>query len=194
MFNLYTFLIYVFLSAYTPGPNNIMSMSNGVRFGFKKTFRFNLGIFAGFLLVVPICALFSASLFNYIPTIKIYMLIVGASYMLYLAWKTLTASSEIDLKETKGAGFVSGMLLQFINPKIYIYSITSMSTFILPSFDSVWVVLLFALLMSFVGFSGTVVWALFGSAFCKILAKHTKAVNITMALLLVYCAVSLFLK
>ena len=36
MFSVYDFLIYIFVTAYTPGPNNIMSMSNAVRFGFKK--------------------------------------------------------------------------------------------------------------------------------------------------------------
>ncbi len=193
MFDTYSFLIYIFVTAYTPGPNNIMSMSNGIRYGFKKSFRFNLGIFAGFAVVVPICTLFSASLFSYIPTFKIYMLCVGAAYMLYLAWKTLKSSSEIKLKETTGAGFVTGMILQFINPKLYFSSITTMSLYVLPVFDSVAILLLFSLILSFVGFSGTVVWSLFGSAFCKILSKYNKIVNIIMALLLVYCAVSLFL-
>ncbi len=193
MFNLTSFLIFIFVTAYTPGPNNIMSMSNSARFGFKKSLPFNLGIFAGFSILIPICTLFSQTLFHYIPKVKVYMLFVGATYMLYLAWKTWKSSSNIEVKQSKGAGFFAGMLLQFINPKIYIYAITSMSTYILPVYNSVWIWLGFSLILSFVGFTGTILWSLFGAVFCKILAEHTKVVNAILALLLVYCAVSLFM-
>lgn len=44
MFSWIGFLSYVFITAFTPGPNNIMSMSNASRLGFKKAFPFNLGI------------------------------------------------------------------------------------------------------------------------------------------------------
>ncbi len=192
MFNLSAFLIYIFVTAFTPGPNNIMSMSNAVRFGFKKSFPFNLGVFAGFAVVMPICTLFSSALFTYIPKVKLYMLSIGAAYMLYLAWKIWKSGSDIGVEQTKGASFPTGMLLQFVNPKIYIYAITSMSAYILPAFQSSWALFGFAILLAFVGFSGTVFWALFGAVFCKILAKHAKVVNAILALLLVYCAITLF--
>jgi cysteine/O-acetylserine efflux protein len=38
-----------------------------------------------------------------------------------------------------------------------------------------------------------VAWSAFGSTFCKILSEHAKIVNPILALLLIYCAVSLFL-
>ena len=47
--------------------------------------------------------------------------------------------------------------------------------------------------LTVIGASGSYVWALFGAAFCRFFARHAKAVNLVMALLLVYCAVSLFL-
>ncbi len=192
MFNLPSFLIYIFVTAYTPGPNNIMSMSNASRFGFKRSFPFNLGILAGFAIVMPFCSIFSATLFQYIPKVKIFMLVLGAAYMLYLAWKTYTSSSDLGISESKEGSFLAGMLLQFVNPKIYIYTITSMSAFILPVYDSPWILLGFALILSFVGFTGTVLWSLFGSVFCRLFSEKAKAVNTVMALLLVYCAISLF--
>jgi threonine/homoserine/homoserine lactone efflux protein len=36
MFNLSALLSYVLVSTFTPGPNNIMSMTNGTNFGYKK--------------------------------------------------------------------------------------------------------------------------------------------------------------
>jgi threonine/homoserine/homoserine lactone efflux protein len=194
MFNLSAFMVYIFVTAYTPGPNNIMSMSNAVRFGFKRSFRFNLGIWAGFSLVMLICTLLSSVLFQFIPKVKIAMLLIGAGYILYLAWKTFKSDPEIKAEETKGASFISGALLQFINPKIYFYAITSMSVYILPAYsDSIPALIGFALFLAFFGFTATIAWSLFGSAFCKLLVKHARLVNTAMALLLVYCAVSLFL-
>lgn len=193
MFNLYPFLLYIFVTAYTPGPNNIMSLSNAVRYGFKKSFPFNLGILAGFSIVMLVCTLLSATIFSYIHQAKIYMQIIGAAYMIYLAWKTWKSSSEIKLEETKGASFTSGLTLQFINPKIYIYAVTAMSTFILPYFDSTFSLVGFALFLAFVGFTGTVTWSAFGSTFQKLLSNYAKVVSPILALLLIYCAVSLFL-
>jgi threonine/homoserine/homoserine lactone efflux protein len=193
MFSPYQFLIYIFVTAYTPGPNNIMSLSNAVRYGFKNSFRFNLGILTGFSIVMLVCTLLSAIVFSYIHQAKIYMQVIGASYMLFLAWKTWKSSSEIELEETKGPSFTSGFNLQFVNPKLYIYAVTAMSTFILPHFNSTLVLIGFALFLAFVGFTGSVAWSAFGSTFRKILANYAKIVNPILALLLIYCAVSLFL-
>jgi cysteine/O-acetylserine efflux protein len=188
----YQFLIYIFVTAYTPGPNNLMSLSNAVRYGFKKSFPFNLGIWTGFTIVMLLCTLLSAAIFSTIHQAKLYMQVIGALYMLYLAWKTWKSSAEIKPGETKGASFVSGLTLQFINPKLYIYAVTALSTFILPSFDATWVLVGFAFFLAFVGFTGTVAWSAFGSTFCKILSNYSRIVNPILALLLVYCAVSLF--
>ncbi len=193
MFNLSAFLIYIIITAFTPGPNNIMSMTNAARLGFKKSFRFNLGIFAGFAIIMPVCTLLSAAFFSLIPKVKIYMQIAGAIYMLYIAWKIWRSSSEIDAGEGKGASFGAGMLLQFVNAKIYIYTITSMSVYILPVYNSPPVLIGFSLLLALTAFLSTILWGLFGSAFCNIQKKYSKIVNGILALLVVYCAVSLFI-
>ena len=193
MLHLYDFLIYCFITAYTPGANNLLSMSNAIRLGFLQSVRFNLGILAGFTVVMSVCTAFSASLYSYLPKVKIVMQILGAAYMLYLAWKVWKSSSELNADGGKEASFFSGMVLQFANPKIYIYAITAMSLYILPVYHSLSALIGFTVILSLIGASGSFVWALFGSAFCKFFSKHTKTVNMIMALLLAYCAVSLFL-
>lgn len=193
MFRLADFLIYCFITAYTPGANNLLSMSNAIRLGFRRSFRFNLGILAGFSIVMTVCTIFSATLYSLLPKVKIVLQILGAAYMLYLAWKVWKSSADVNTDGGKEASFLSGMILQFANPKIYIYAITAMSLYILPVYHSSGAMVLFTILLSLIGASGSFVWALCGSAFCKVLSRHTKMVNLVMALLLVYCAVSLFL-
>ena len=121
------------------------------------------------------------------------MLTIGALYMLWLAWNTLKDSCALEEKHAKST-FLSGALLQFINPKIYICCIVSMEAYILPYYQGDWVALiLFSLLLAFIGFAFTLCWSMFGSVFKLLFSKYAKVTNLIMAGLLVYCAISLFL-
>ena len=187
-----SFLAYILVTAYTPGPNNIMSMSNASLYGFKKSFRFNIGILCGFFIVMTLCMLFSAALYASIPKIKLVMLILGAAYMLYLAYKIWKGAGKDHEMQKDRSTFLSGMLLQFVNPKIMVYGVTSMSVYILPYYHSLPSLILFGLILSLTGFSATICWSAFGAVFNRFMKKHARILNPIMAALLVYCAVSLF--
>lgn len=60
MFNWISFLTYAVVTAVTPGPNNILSMSNGNRKGFRGALPFNFGILVGFSVVMLLCTAFAA--------------------------------------------------------------------------------------------------------------------------------------
>lgn len=170
-----------------------MSMSNASRLGFSRSFPFNLGIWAGFSAVMVICTCFCNTLSALLPVVKTPLLALGATYMLWLAWETFTSPAAVREDHAR-SGFVSGLLLQFVNLKIYLYCILSMEAYILPHYQGQWGTLLFfALLLAFIGFCFTLCWALFGSAFRLLFSKYARITNTVMALLLVYCAVSLFL-
>jgi threonine/homoserine/homoserine lactone efflux protein len=192
--NFAAFLSYVLVTTFTPGPNNIMSMSNASRYGFKKSIFFNIGILVGFFIIISLCSIFSVSLYNLIPSIKPIMTYIGAIYILWLAWKTYKSAPHSESKSEKQTNtFMSGLLLQFVNPKVILYGITTVSTFIVPYYKSAFVLTGFSAILAFIGFVSTCCWALFGSMFQRFLIKNDKLVNTIMALLLVYCAVSLFL-
>ena len=67
MFNWFSFFTYAVITAATPGPNNIMSMSNGARKGFKAALPFNLGIWTGFSVVMLLCTALCQLLGTLIP-------------------------------------------------------------------------------------------------------------------------------
>lgn len=194
MFNLYGFLTFIIVTSYTPGPNNISCMSNASRYGLRKSIPFAAGVVAGFFTVISLSTLLSAFLFEFIPKVKPYMLVIGALYILWLAWKTLkSGSSNIELSDNDRPRFFAGFFLQFVNPKTIIYGITSMSSFILPYYSNPLTLFGFVLLLSFVGITSITCWSIFGLMFRKLFSKYSKVINIIMAILLVYCAVSLFL-
>jgi len=72
--------------------------------------------------------------------------------MLYLAWKTFKSSGDIE-ESHSSANFFSGLFLQFINAKIYIYCIVSMQVYILAIlWRSTSSLFGFAILLATIGF------------------------------------------
>jgi threonine/homoserine/homoserine lactone efflux protein len=190
--NAFAFISYVALTTFTPGPNNIMAMANASRHGLKRSMRFTLGVCAGFFLIVGLSIMFTIALYAAIPTIKPVMTVIGAGYILWLAYKTVTSSPHGE-KSSGESTFLSGMLLQFLNPKAILYGITAASTFIVPYYHAVPVLVGFAAALALVSLASTSLWALFGSVFQRFMATNHRAVGYVMGALLVYCAVSLFL-
>lgn len=192
--NFAAFLSYVLVSNFMPGPNSIMSMSNASRYGFKKSIMFNVGIFFGVFIIFGLSSIFNMTLYSIIPSIKSIMPYIGSAYILWLAWQTYKSKPHSEDETQKCTNtFLSGLLLQFVNPNVIIYSIATVSTFIIPYYKSVFMFVSFSVIFAFIGFVATCCWSLFGSVFKKFLEKNYKAVNTVMSLLLVYCAVSLLL-
>jgi cysteine/O-acetylserine efflux protein len=192
MFSITAFLSYVFVTSFTPGPNNIMSMTNGNRFGYKKSLNFIFGVTAGFTVIMLLSSYLNLILVNLIPKIKIFLDILGVAYMLYLAVKILKSSSSPSKNAKESINtFFMGMTLQFVNPKAILYGITVTASFILPYYRSTLSLFMFAILLAIVAFLANSCWALFGALFQKFLSKYNKPFNIVMAILLIYSALSI---
>lgn len=208
MFSISAFLSYVFAVSFTPGPNNIMSMANASKYGYRKTLKFILGVISGFFVIMILCGYFNLLLFNLMPKIKVFMSILGSGYMLYLAVKIMRSKDEATDKDNENIPdeitahnsyeekkdlnfFFTGLTMQFVNPKGILYGIFVMSNFIIPYYKSNIALILFSILLGFIGFIATSCWALFGSIFNKFLSKYSKEFNMVMGLLLIYSAISI---
>lgn len=190
---IFNYYAYTFTSAITPGPNNIMSLANGSRLGFRKALPFNFGVWAGFSIIAVVCTIFCSYLSSWVPQIELPIKIIGAVYMLYLAVKILKSRPDMENEGVRGE-FWSGVLLQFVNPKIYLCIIVTMEGYIIPYHNGNWPLLIaLALSSAFISFVCTAAWSAFGSLFRVLFSRHAKAVNAVMALLLAYCAASLFI-
>jgi len=190
-----SFIVFVVITSFTPGPNNIMAMAFANQYGLLKTIQFCLGVGIGFFTITGLSCFFNVALINVMPFITFPLTILGVIYMLYLAFKIVTSKdngeSTHHSKENKRNLMLLGAILQYINPKGILFGITVVATYILPYYSSNMSYLLFSLLLGFVGMLSTFSWALFGSAFRKVLTTYRQPFNIVMALLLVYSALSI---
>ncbi|WP_285398280.1 LysE family transporter [Lysinibacillus sp. fls2-241-R2A-57] len=190
---LLSFLVFVMITSFTPGPNNIMAMAFANKHGLSNTFQFCLGVGVGFLTITGLSSLFNIVLTNIMPMIEFPLTILSVGYMLYLAIKILTSKEDNNDKEEENKRnlFLIGVFLQFVNPKGILFGITVVATYILPYYSSYVSYFLFSLFLGMVGIMSTFSWALFGSAFQKILQQYRQSFNVVMALLLVYSAISI---
>ena len=175
------FLSFACIMSFTPGPNNIMALSSASAYGLRKGLRFCFGVLLGVLGLMTACALFGAALFRFLPDVEPTMRGV---------WRSGSGNEDSRLVPVNGV--VSGMLLQFVNPKGILYGITAFSSFVLPYYDSFMALAVSIGVLSAVAYAGTCFWALFGAVFRRFLQNHHTAANASMALLLVWCAASLY--
>ena len=189
--NLYPFLAYVFVTTFTPGPNNILSMTNGLRYGYRRSLRFLVGIATGFLVVMLMSGLLNIALVNLVPPLRFWFGLFGAAYMLYLAVHiALSKPAKDDQLLSDFATFRAGFALQFVNLKGILYGITVFATFITPNYHDLIIVSLFAILLTCVAFAAVSSWALGGNIFQHFLHQHERGFNLAMAALLVYTAIA----
>ena len=185
----FAYLPYTIVTAFTPGPNNIIALYAISQNGWGKGKRAIFGIGAGFIAVMLVCAVFCYQLARYIPSISNILKYVGAAYIFWLAIHV--ARSKPEDGEGKNISFWNGFFLQFLNVKIIMYAITTYTGYVLPVTKDLPDLILHAFIFSIIGISGTVTWAAAGKIFQSILSKYHRPFNWAMAAILAICAVKL---
>ena len=90
--SLLAFALFAFVTSITPGPNNLMLLTSGLRFGFRKSLPHMLGISIGFFVMVVILGMGASIIFERVPSLMQWMHGLSLVYFAWLAWGLLTAS------------------------------------------------------------------------------------------------------
>ena len=180
--------VFAFVAAITPGPNNLMLMSSGVKFGFARTLPHLVGVIIGFALMVALLGLGLSVVFRRFPAILPVMRVVGSLYMMWLALKIALAKPTYAVEsDGRPIGFIAAAAFQWVNPKAWVMALSILSTFAGLTDDYARSVLLTAMLCAAITVPCSGSWALFGSSLRRLVAnpRVTRAFNLTMAALLV---------
>lgn len=114
-----TFAIVSLLMFITPGPGVLSLAGVGAAFGWRHGLRYMAGLFAGHFLVSIAVITGLAAIILAEPFIRRLLLLASAGYLGYLALRIALAGSKISFIQINAPGFMTGMTLQFINPKAY---------------------------------------------------------------------------
>ena len=86
--------IFWFVTAYTPGPNNVVASYSGFNFGITKTIPHILGVTLGFTSLVIFLTIGLINVFKLFPIIQVVIKYLGTLFLLYLAYKIALSSGS----------------------------------------------------------------------------------------------------
>jgi len=179
-------IAFAFVSSISPGPNNLMLMSSGAVFGFKRTIPHMLGVGLGFTFMIILVGIGLMKLFNNYPIMYQILKYLSISYLLYLAYKIATASKpdNNNKDKTKPISFIQAAAFQWVNPKAWTMALTAISVYS-PS-QQMESIIIVALVFGLVNLPSVSLWTVLGQQLSKILSSNSRlrAFNFTMAGLL----------
>jgi len=188
--------MFSFVTTFSPGPNTISSASMGLSFGYKRSFRYMLGIALGFFLIMISCSLLSALIQEYLPSMVTVLSYVGSLYIFYLAYHTFKSGYSFTEGVGKPLGFVRGFILQIVNPKVIILGLTVYTTFLLPMPHTWYNLIISAVGFTMMSFTAVSTWAKFGSLIGETMQNERtrKIINTVLALSLCYVAIRMVVQ
>jgi len=195
--NLFFALIsFYFVMYVTPGPNNAMVLTSGIKFGFLKTIPHMSGITIGHVLQTIVVCLGLGKIFQIFPEIQNILKIICALYLLYLGYKIIGSFSKIKNDGSRPLKFYEASLFQLVNPKAWTIS-TMVASGFLPKDERLIISILFisitALIICPLSIS---VWAAFGSGIKNLVKNNKKKafVEYFLAILLLTTAIMIVIE
>ena len=126
---IFALVSFYFVMYVTPGPNNAMVLTSGLKFGFTKTIPHMSGITVGHVLQLSLVCLGLGKIFQIFPQLQNILKILCALYLLYLGYKIIGSFSKIKEDKSRPLKFYEAALFQIINP-IFIPYNSNFSSFI----------------------------------------------------------------
>ena len=172
--NLFIALVsFYFVMYVTPGPNNAMVLTSGLKFGFFKTIPHMSGITIGHIIQLILVCLGLGKIFQIFPQIQNILKIICAIYLLYLGYKIIGSFNKIKEDESRPLKFHEAALFQIVNPKAWTISTMAASGF-LPKDGNLIISIFFIAIVALIICPLSIApWAAFGSAI-RNLVKNNK--------------------
>ena len=195
--NLFFALIsFYFVMYVTPGPNNAMVLTSGIKFGFLKTIPHMSGITIGHVLQTIVVCLGLGKIFQMFPEIQDFLKIICALYLLYLGYKIIGSFSKIKDDGSRPLKFYEASLFQLVNPKAWTIS-TMVASGFLPKDERL------IISISFISITALIIcplsisiWAAFGSGIRNLVKNNKKKafVEYFLAMLLLVTAIMIVIE
>ena len=122
--------LFWFVTAYTPGPNNVVASYSGFNFGIIKTLPHIFGVTLGFTSLVLFLTIGLINVFKLFPIIQLVMKYLGTLFLIYLAYKIATSTTADNTKKENPVKFIETFLFQYLNPKGVTVAIIVVSTYV----------------------------------------------------------------
>jgi threonine/homoserine/homoserine lactone efflux protein len=184
---LIAFIVFAAVMYFTPGPNNVMLLSSGLTYGFRRTLPHIAGITFGMAFMIAAVGLGLGTIFIAYPVLQTILKYAGAAYLIYLAI-AIAMSGMAPSAQDNARGpmtFWGAAVFQWVNVKGWVMVIGTITAYAaIAGFP--WNIMIQTAITFVIGAFATVAWALFGSALRPLLRSPAtvRAFNFVMAVLL----------
>ncbi|MFD2567470.1 LysE family translocator [Pseudotenacibaculum haliotis] len=124
---LFSFVASVAALAISPGPDNIFVLMQSVVYGKKYGLATVAGLMTGCIIHTTLVAFGVSAVITNTPAIFYGIKVLGAAYLIYLAYKVFKSSADIAMdsesleKKSPMQLFKTGFLMNVLNPKVTIF-------------------------------------------------------------------------
>ena len=127
---IFSIALFWFVTAYTPGPNNVVASYSGFNFGITKTLPHIFGVTLGFTSLVLFLSIGLINFFKLFPIVQVVIRYLGTLFLLYLAYKIAFSSASSEIKKENPVKFIETFLFQYLNPKGVSVAIIVVSSYV----------------------------------------------------------------
>jgi threonine/homoserine/homoserine lactone efflux protein len=189
-------LVFVLVATVSPGGATTLATASGVQFGVRRSLPLLLGIAAGLATLAVAASLGLAGVLFQVPHLEVVVRVLGSVYLLWLAWTIGRngAPGQATLGEPRR--FRTGVLLLWLNPKAWAITLSAAGAFAVQVDGPVRLAALLGGAFLVCAGLSQLLWCSFGGAVARLLTKpwHWRALNITLAVLVVASVVPLWLE
>ncbi|CAH1530193.1 TPA: LysE family translocator [Vibrio harveyi] len=126
--------LFAFVTAITPGPNNLLLANSGAQFGVRKSWRHLIGIRIGVIGLILLCACGAGVALQTHPSWYLAIKYIGLAYMFWLIIKLLCTNSFAGkATKSKPINVTQATLFQLGNMKAWMASLALVTSYSLPS-------------------------------------------------------------
>lgn len=133
--NLMMFIVTSIVLALAPGPDNLYVISQSALYGARTGLMITLGLCSGLIIHIAAVVFGLATWLTTSPMTFVWLKIIGAGYLLYLAWRALrtpviTALTDTKRLDTSLSLLRIGFLMNVSNPKVALFFLAFLPQFI----------------------------------------------------------------
>lgn len=181
-------LLFVAVTAFTPGGATALAASSGMRHGLSGSMPVLSGLIAGTTSLAAASAFGLGNLMAAYPPLRLALAALGTAYFLWLALMIARSGApDLDAGRSAPLGFLAGLLLLWLNPKAWTMTLGAAASFGALAPDPLRLAVLLGGVFLFFSTAALTAWCLGGAFLARTLStpRQWRALNLTLATLLI---------
>lgn len=190
-------VLFALVVVVSPGPNNLLATSSGLRFGLRASLRLLAGLGLGVVSLIVVAAVGLGFVVTSVPPAQTALRAAGTAYLLWLATRIARSGRPDNAQAARTPhGFSAGLLISWLNPKVWVLAVSAVAGYSAISADPLVLAAILGGVFAAVVAPNLVLWCRCGQAIAGKLTtdRHWRIANTILAALLVASIIPMWLQ